>query len=47
LDLDPAYDADRAAAVVLSELQDPNRRLVDVGWRGERRVTLGALLEED
>ncbi len=46
MDIDPTYAVDRAAEVVLDELQDPNRRLVEVGWRAEERVMLEAL-EED
>jgi hypothetical protein len=45
IDLDPAYDGDRAVSTVLAELQDPNRRLVDVGWRAGRRATLEAVEE--
>ena len=46
IDLDPTCETDRAAEWILRELQDPNRRLVEVGWRAGRRVTLEAL-EED
>ncbi len=46
LDLDPTYEIERAANVVLAELRDPNRRLVEVGWQAGRRMTLEAL-EED
>ncbi len=45
IDLDPAYDGNRAVKTVVAELQDPNRRLVDVGWQDGRRVTLDALEE--
>jgi hypothetical protein len=46
IDVDPTYDVDCAVSVVLDELQDPNRRLIEVGWRADERVTLEAL-EED
>ena len=40
LDLSPALDAEQAANAILSELHDPNRLLVEVGYSPAGRVTL-------
>lgn len=45
IDLDPTYETGRALSAVLAELQDPNRRLVEVGWRAGQRVMLEAFEE--
>lgn len=40
LDLAPDLEPARAAGLVLSELQDPNRRIVEVGYSANGRATL-------
>lgn len=40
VDLAPTLDVDRAVALLLAELHDPNRQLVEVGWSESGRVTL-------
>jgi polyketide-type polyunsaturated fatty acid synthase PfaA len=40
LDLSPALDAEQAANAIMSELHDPNRLLVEVGYGPAGRVTL-------
>jgi len=42
VDLAPALDVERAVALLLAELDDSNRQLVEVGWRESGRVTLSA-----
>jgi len=42
VDLAPTLPVDRAVALILAELHDPNRRLVEVGWSETGRVTLEA-----
>ncbi|MBN2002558.1 MAG: hypothetical protein JXA21_04310 [Anaerolineae bacterium] len=40
VDIAPTLDVDRAVATLLAELDDPNRRIVEVGWSETGRVTL-------
>lgn len=40
LDLDPELKPDQAASLVLAELRDPNRRVVEVGYSANGRATL-------
>jgi hypothetical protein len=40
LDLDPDLEAGQAASLVLAELRDPNRRIVEVGYGSNGRSTL-------
>jgi hypothetical protein len=40
LDLDPSLPADQASDWILAELDDPNRRLIEVGYGPEGRATL-------
>ncbi len=42
VDLAPELPLDRAASLILAELHDPNRRLIEVGWSEAGRVTLEA-----
>ncbi len=39
VDLAPALPSEQAAALLLAEIADPNRRLTEVGWNAEGRVT--------
>lgn len=45
LDLDPTLPADQACDFILAELDDPNRRLVEVGYGPEGRATLALAAE--
>jgi NAD(P)-dependent dehydrogenase (short-subunit alcohol dehydrogenase family) len=40
VDLDPALDAERAASLVFTELHDPNRFILEVGYNAAGRLTL-------
>lgn len=40
IDISPDFDEAKAVQAILSELYDPNRRLVEVGWGEGGRVTL-------
>ncbi|MCD4739087.1 MAG: SDR family NAD(P)-dependent oxidoreductase [Anaerolineae bacterium] len=40
VDLSPIFDAEQSVEAILSELSDPNRRLREVGWSEQGRVTL-------
>jgi hypothetical protein len=40
LDLDPEMNADAAASLIVAELRDPNRRIVEVGYGSNGRTTL-------
>ena len=42
VDLAPDLSVERAVALILAELHDPNRRLVEVGWSAAGRVTIEA-----
>jgi len=42
VDIAPEMSTDQAICVILGELHDPNRRLVEVGWSERGRVTLDA-----
>ena len=43
VDLDPQLGADAAAEAILAELRDPNRRVAEVGFSVQGRVTLVAI----
>jgi hypothetical protein len=45
VDLDPHIDAETAASLLMQELLDPNRRVVEVAYGPQGRQTLGLELE--